>query len=297
MKNPFSQMNSFVRGMLVVALIALVVVVLQLQLTLTALFLIASIIFPLAIAYFVYLLWRERRGDFAVWPARSRFAFYGGRRPHRRRAARLLLRGSKRPRCACVPARACLLRFRDVPRLARPEHVRLLRRSRKPLGQPIPDDMGWRRRPRTLNEELLAEAPRDRDLEAVAEEELQQGPAWRVRLALGIAAALVFLSLHRTVAFLPPWIQIVAGTLVVAHFVSIFLRSTRHRSVGAAKGLRIIFLVCLAVCVWVTVMAAIGGFQDDDWALLSFVWPILALIWMAYRLRAASVTRRAEAGS
>ena len=78
MKNPFSQMNSFVRGMLVVALIALVVVVLQLQLTLTALFLIASIIFPLAIAYFVYLLWRERRGDFAVWPARSRFAFYGG---------------------------------------------------------------------------------------------------------------------------------------------------------------------------------------------------------------------------
>jgi hypothetical protein len=64
--------------MLVVALIALVVVVLQLQLTLTALFLIASIIFPLAIAYFLYLLWRDRRDDFAVWPLRSRLAFYGG---------------------------------------------------------------------------------------------------------------------------------------------------------------------------------------------------------------------------
>ena len=71
-------MNPFVRGMLVVALIAGIVVVLQLQLTLTALFLIASIIFPLAIAYFLFLMWRERRGDFEVWPARSRFAFYGG---------------------------------------------------------------------------------------------------------------------------------------------------------------------------------------------------------------------------
>jgi hypothetical protein len=78
MKRFFSEMNSFVRGMLVLALIALVVVVLQLQLTLTALFLIASIIFPLAIAYFVYLMWRDRRGDIAVWPARARFAFYGG---------------------------------------------------------------------------------------------------------------------------------------------------------------------------------------------------------------------------
>jgi small-conductance mechanosensitive channel len=72
------RMNSTVRGLLIVALIALVVVVLQLQLTLTALFLIASIIFPLAIAYFVFLLWRERRGDIGVWPLRARFAFYGG---------------------------------------------------------------------------------------------------------------------------------------------------------------------------------------------------------------------------
>jgi hypothetical protein len=78
MKRFFSEMNSFVRGMLVVALIALVVVVLQLQLTLTALFLIASIIFPLAIAYFVYLLWRDRREEVGAWPTRSKFAFYGG---------------------------------------------------------------------------------------------------------------------------------------------------------------------------------------------------------------------------
>jgi hypothetical protein len=78
MKRFFSEMNSFVRGMLVVALIALVVVVLQLQLTLAALFLIASIIFPLAIAYFVYLLWRDRRDEVGAWPTRSKVAFYGG---------------------------------------------------------------------------------------------------------------------------------------------------------------------------------------------------------------------------
>jgi hypothetical protein len=78
MKRFFSEMNSFVRGMLVVALIALVVVVLQLQLTLAALFLIASIIFPLAIAYFVYLLWRDRRDEVGAWPMRAKFAFYGG---------------------------------------------------------------------------------------------------------------------------------------------------------------------------------------------------------------------------
>ena len=46
-------MNPFVRGLLIVGLIALVVVVLQLQATLTALFLLAQIAFFLAIAFFI----------------------------------------------------------------------------------------------------------------------------------------------------------------------------------------------------------------------------------------------------
>jgi hypothetical protein len=70
-------MNPFLRGMLIVGLIALVVVVLQLYQTLTALYLIASIAFFLAIAFFVYLVWRERRGDIATWSSRSQFVFYG----------------------------------------------------------------------------------------------------------------------------------------------------------------------------------------------------------------------------
>jgi small-conductance mechanosensitive channel len=73
----FREMNSFVRGLLIVGVIALVVVILQLQATLTALFLIAQIAFFLAIAFFIYLVWRERRSDIDTWPNRARVAFYG----------------------------------------------------------------------------------------------------------------------------------------------------------------------------------------------------------------------------
>ena len=73
----FSRINPMVRGFLIIALIALVVVVLQLQATLTALFLIARIAFFLAVAFFVYLMWRERRSDIEMWSGRSRVVFYG----------------------------------------------------------------------------------------------------------------------------------------------------------------------------------------------------------------------------
>jgi len=72
----FREMNSFVRGLLIVAVVALVVVILQLQATLTALFLIAQIAFFLAIAFFIYLVWRERRSDIDTWSTRAKAAFY-----------------------------------------------------------------------------------------------------------------------------------------------------------------------------------------------------------------------------
>jgi hypothetical protein len=78
MRRFFADMNPMLRGFLVIGLIALVVVLLNLQNTVNALLLIASIAFPLAIAFFIYLLWRERRGEISVWPARVRVAFYGG---------------------------------------------------------------------------------------------------------------------------------------------------------------------------------------------------------------------------
>jgi small-conductance mechanosensitive channel len=73
----FRDMNPTLRGFLIIALIAVVVVVLQLEATLTALFLLAQIAFFLAIAYFIFLLWRDRRDEISMWSTRSRVVFYG----------------------------------------------------------------------------------------------------------------------------------------------------------------------------------------------------------------------------
>jgi len=69
--------NRTVRGLGIIALIALVIVVLQLEATLTALFLLLRIAFFLAIAYFVFLVWRERRGEIDAWSTRAKAVFYG----------------------------------------------------------------------------------------------------------------------------------------------------------------------------------------------------------------------------
>jgi small-conductance mechanosensitive channel len=65
------------RGFLIIAAIAGVIVALQLEATLVALLLIVRIAFLLAIAFFVYLMWRERREDIGQWPRRARIVFYG----------------------------------------------------------------------------------------------------------------------------------------------------------------------------------------------------------------------------
>ena len=53
-----ANMNPTVRGFLVIALIALVIVVLELYQTLVALSILMRVAFFLAIAFFVYLVWR-----------------------------------------------------------------------------------------------------------------------------------------------------------------------------------------------------------------------------------------------
>jgi hypothetical protein len=77
MRRAVANMNPFLRGMAIVVLIAIVVVVLQLQATLAALFLLARIAFFLAIAFFLYMVWRERRGDIATWSRRAQGVLYG----------------------------------------------------------------------------------------------------------------------------------------------------------------------------------------------------------------------------
>jgi small-conductance mechanosensitive channel len=77
MRDFFTRMNPTVRGFLVLALIAAIVVVLQLEATLAALVVLARIAFLLAIAFFVFLMWRERREGISMWPQRAQVVFYG----------------------------------------------------------------------------------------------------------------------------------------------------------------------------------------------------------------------------
>ena len=74
----WTEMNPTVRGFLIIGLIALTIVVLNLYTALASLTLIAQIAFLLAIAFFVFLVWRERREEIGGWPGRARAAFYGG---------------------------------------------------------------------------------------------------------------------------------------------------------------------------------------------------------------------------
>jgi hypothetical protein len=75
-KRFFTDMNPTVRGFLLIGLIALVVVVLSLQPVLATVGGLLRIAFFLAIAFFLFLLWRERRGDIESWQDRSRNVFY-----------------------------------------------------------------------------------------------------------------------------------------------------------------------------------------------------------------------------
>ena len=76
MRRFFSDMNPTLRGFLVIALIALVVVVFQLYQTLAIVSGLLRIVFFLAIAYFIYLWWRNHRSDMETWSQRSRMVFY-----------------------------------------------------------------------------------------------------------------------------------------------------------------------------------------------------------------------------
>ncbi|MBV8598362.1 MAG: hypothetical protein JO017_06015 [Actinobacteria bacterium] len=77
MRSFFSRMNPTLRGFLIILAIVALIVVLQLEATLTALLILARIAFLLAIAFFVYLMWRERREEISTWPLRGRVVFYG----------------------------------------------------------------------------------------------------------------------------------------------------------------------------------------------------------------------------
>jgi hypothetical protein len=73
----WSNLNSTLRGFLVILVIAAIIFALEQEAALTALYLLLSIAFVLAMTFFVYQLWRERRGEIGNWSTRSQIVFYG----------------------------------------------------------------------------------------------------------------------------------------------------------------------------------------------------------------------------
>ena len=77
MRSFFSRMNPTLRGFLIIIAIVGAIVALQLEATLAALLILARVAFLLAIAFFIYLMWRERRSEIAAWSMRAQIVFYG----------------------------------------------------------------------------------------------------------------------------------------------------------------------------------------------------------------------------
>ena len=76
MKRLWDRVPPLARGFGIVALIAVVVVVLSLEPVLATVGGLLQIAFFLAIAFFLFLLWRERRGDLEAWSEWNRRVFY-----------------------------------------------------------------------------------------------------------------------------------------------------------------------------------------------------------------------------
>ena len=76
MRRVWDRIPRLARGLGIVALIAVVVVVLSLEPVVATVGGILQIAFFLAIALFLFLVWRERRGDLEAWSDWNRKLFY-----------------------------------------------------------------------------------------------------------------------------------------------------------------------------------------------------------------------------
>lgn len=72
-----SRISPFVRGMLVIAVIALAIVLLNQENSLNTANVLINFVFYIAIAIVVYMLWRDfGRREIAIWPRRAQWVFY-----------------------------------------------------------------------------------------------------------------------------------------------------------------------------------------------------------------------------
>jgi small-conductance mechanosensitive channel len=77
MRSLWDRIPPLARGVGIVAVIAVVVVVLSLEPVVATVGGILRIAFFLAVALFLFMVWRERRGDLEAWSDWNRKLFYG----------------------------------------------------------------------------------------------------------------------------------------------------------------------------------------------------------------------------
>jgi hypothetical protein len=70
--------NPTLRGFAILVVIAAAITAFQLQVGLEIIIRFLQILFLLAIAYVLFMLWRNRREEISMWSTRSRAVFYGG---------------------------------------------------------------------------------------------------------------------------------------------------------------------------------------------------------------------------
>lgn len=70
--------NPTARGFAILVVIAAIITALQLQVGLEVILIFLQALFLVAIAYVLFVLWRRRRDEIAMWSTRSQVVFYGG---------------------------------------------------------------------------------------------------------------------------------------------------------------------------------------------------------------------------
>ena len=69
--------NPTLRGFAIIVVLAAVITALQLQVGLEVVLAFLNVLFLLALAYVLFLLWRTRREEISMWSLRARVVFYG----------------------------------------------------------------------------------------------------------------------------------------------------------------------------------------------------------------------------
>jgi hypothetical protein len=77
MRRFLQDMNPTLRGFILIAIVAALIVALSLGSALGTLFFIVQIALLVALAVFVYRLWRSRRSQIGMWPRLAQVVFYG----------------------------------------------------------------------------------------------------------------------------------------------------------------------------------------------------------------------------